>query len=774
MPALADSGRAGGEAKPLSQFVLKVHGRCDLSCDHCYVYEHADQSWRTKPRMMSPDIARTAARRIAEHASAHELSRVRVVLHGGEPLLLGPDRMDELLTRIRTPIEATTRLSLMMQTNGVRLDPAMCDVLKRHGVRVGVSLDGDRAANDRHRRFAGGASSFDPVRAALALLRSPVYRELYAGILCTIDVRNDPERVYEALLAERPPQVDFLLPHATWDSPPLRPDDRATPYADWLSTIHQCWLADDRPVRIRIFDGLHSTANGGPSGSEQLGADAVDLVVVETDGRYEQADSVKTAYDGAPATGLSVLTHTIDAVSRLAPIALRQSGVQSLSAICRSCPVVNQCAGGLYAHRFRTGSGFDNPSVYCADLRVLVDQSNEESRVHFAGAKPEDIGLMPADLVAQIASGFGDEPTIGWLAEQQRAVTRALLFATIDQHGPTEAWNALTRIETSDPEAVRRVLAHPYIRPWAVGLLRAGADPAGLGYLGGLAAAAAVHASVPVEVEVMIGRGVVALPTVGTLYWPDEVTGPARLTVDQGKIWVTGADRTVTVDLAQQVASASWQPIRRIPLGGWEIRIEDGDPARECHRWSPAARLDDLATRHWRQSLTEAWRLITTDLAEYAPALRAGLRVLVPLEPDPDGLQRASTARDAFGSLAAAPVGPAELAVLLVHEFQHAKLGAVLDLCDLYDSESQVQISVGWRPDPRPVEAALQGVYAHAAVADVWRLRVGRYPGAAERYAQYLGWTVGASAALRNSGTLTPLGVEFMDRLAATVEEWVV
>jgi hypothetical protein len=31
--------------------------------------------------------------------------------------------------------------------------------------------------------------------------------------------------------------------------------------------------------------------------------DAVDLLVLDTDGGWEQADSLKTAYDGAPETG---------------------------------------------------------------------------------------------------------------------------------------------------------------------------------------------------------------------------------------------------------------------------------------------------------------------------------------------------------------------------------------------------------------------------------------------------------------------------------------
>ena len=34
----------------LREFIVKVHSRCDLSCDYCYMYEMADQSWRSRPR----------------------------------------------------------------------------------------------------------------------------------------------------------------------------------------------------------------------------------------------------------------------------------------------------------------------------------------------------------------------------------------------------------------------------------------------------------------------------------------------------------------------------------------------------------------------------------------------------------------------------------------------------------------------------------------------------------------------------------------------------
>jgi hypothetical protein len=72
---------------PFRQFVLKIHSRCDLACDHCYVYEHADQSWRGRPLVIAQETVAAAGAAIATHARDHQLSEVRVILHGGEPLL---------------------------------------------------------------------------------------------------------------------------------------------------------------------------------------------------------------------------------------------------------------------------------------------------------------------------------------------------------------------------------------------------------------------------------------------------------------------------------------------------------------------------------------------------------------------------------------------------------------------------------------------------------------------------------------------------------------
>ena len=47
----------------------------------------------------------------------------------------------------------------------------MCELFLAERVMVGISLDGDRAANDLHRRYASGRSSYDMVLNAVSLLR---------------------------------------------------------------------------------------------------------------------------------------------------------------------------------------------------------------------------------------------------------------------------------------------------------------------------------------------------------------------------------------------------------------------------------------------------------------------------------------------------------------------------------------------------------------------------------------------------------------------------
>ncbi|MGC4861600.1 FxsB family cyclophane-forming radical SAM/SPASM peptide maturase [Micromonospora sp. DT41] len=357
------------------QLVLKVHSRCNLACDYCYVYRNADQGWRDRPRVMAPGTVARVADRLAAHVARHGTDRVRVVLHGGEPLLAGLPALDRTVRTLRAAMPTGTTLDVAMQTNGLLLDEAALGLCHTHGIDVGVSLDGDRVSNDRNRRHADGRGSFAEVAAALRLLARPEHRERYAGLLCTVDLANDPIAVYEGLREFDPPRLDLLLPHGNWSSPPpgRQPDDPATPYADWLIAVFDSWYAETpRRTGIRLFESLIALLLGGRSGTRALGTAEPDVMTIETDGTIEGTDTLKTTTTSAMRTGFDVFRHSLDEALRHPSLAGRPTGFDSLAAACRACPVVGVCGGGLYAHRFRDGAGFANPSVYCRNLFRLI------------------------------------------------------------------------------------------------------------------------------------------------------------------------------------------------------------------------------------------------------------------------------------------------------------------------------------------------------------------------------------------------------------------
>ncbi|WP_255952197.1 FxsB family cyclophane-forming radical SAM/SPASM peptide maturase [Streptomyces odontomachi] len=370
----------GHRPVPFRQFVLKVHSRCNLACTYCYVYEGQDGSWRHRPVRVGEDTMRTAAARIGEHVAAHRLRRIRIELHGGEPLLSGPGPVLAYARAVRAAVPTDCRITATVQTNGTLLTEDTVGRLAAAGLRVGLSLDGGLAAHNARRRDHAGRPAWPAAHRAARLLA--VRRDAYAGILCTIDLGAAPRGVYHSLLDLAPPAVDFLLPHGNWAAPPpgldpgARPGrhrPRPTPYGDWLAALFDAWWDAERaPVRIRLFHEIVALLLGAPSTAEAVGLSPLAAVVVDTDGAIEQVDSLKSAYPGAPATGLDVRRHPFDDALRHPGIAARQLGERALAGTCRRCPVHRVCGGGNYVHRYAPGSGFRHPSVYCADLERLI------------------------------------------------------------------------------------------------------------------------------------------------------------------------------------------------------------------------------------------------------------------------------------------------------------------------------------------------------------------------------------------------------------------
>ena len=385
-------------AARITSFLVKVASRCNLDCDYCYVYHHADQSWRSMPRLLSDAHQDAFAERLAEYAAAVGLRRAAVIFHGGEPLLAGVDRLVGFARKIRSAAPHV-EVDFGLQTNGLLLTDAVLDALEAEAISVSLSMDGPREAHDLHRTTRKGRSSFDKVEAALERLKQRP--TIFAGVIAVIDTSVRPEQLLSFFANHKVPKLDFLLPDSHHDRPPPGRDADPTLYERWLIEAFDTWLDRYPQLPVRTFEALLDVAAGLPSGTDAFGFGDVSLLSVETDGTWHDLDVLKVAGEGATRLGGSVMDTPIERLAASTAIAshrrlLTKSG---LSDLCRACDVVDVCGGGSVPHRHR-GGGFVNPTVYCGEMKALIRHVQTRLAETFVATEPLADELPDFDLEA--------------------------------------------------------------------------------------------------------------------------------------------------------------------------------------------------------------------------------------------------------------------------------------------------------------------------------------------------------------------------------------
>jgi uncharacterized protein len=364
-------------------FVLKVAARCNLNCSYCYVYNKGDTTWRDQPAFMADDVFDAAVLRIRRYCEHSGQGSVTVTFHGGEPCLLGPERFADCCLRLREGLGELVQVRLVVQTNGTFLNERWAEVFRDHRVDVGVSVDGPKWIHDAHRVDHGGRGSYDRIARGINILH---HFAIPISILSVIQLGSNGLEAHRHLARLRPQAIDYLLPDFTHDSiAPVREAYGPTPCADYLVPIFDNWL-DSWPsgVMIRLFWNIVRLVLGGESQVDLLGNGPLGFVFVETDGSIEGLDVLRVCRNGMAQTGLNVLVDDFSDIAARSP--LHGATIFSsplLPSGCRRCPERDTCAGGYLPHRYSALNGFDNPSVWCADLLALFGHVRRRLGVPF-------------------------------------------------------------------------------------------------------------------------------------------------------------------------------------------------------------------------------------------------------------------------------------------------------------------------------------------------------------------------------------------------------
>ncbi len=193
-PAAAFEGALTLEAPPRTRLlVLQPTPFCNIDCDYCYL------PGRDQRHRMAPATARRAAERLREDGLAGD--ELTVVWHAGEPLVMPIAFYEEAFEGIAAALGPGCRVVHSIQTNATLVDDAWCAFFLRHGVRVGVSIDGPAALHDRHRRTRRGAGTHAQVLQALARLRAHGV-PFHAIAVVTRETLADPDAVFDFFVGQ--------------------------------------------------------------------------------------------------------------------------------------------------------------------------------------------------------------------------------------------------------------------------------------------------------------------------------------------------------------------------------------------------------------------------------------------------------------------------------------------------------------------------------------------------------------------------------------------
>lgn len=372
----------------LHAFTLKVASRCNLDCSYCYVYNKADSSWKNRTPLMSNEVYSAAIRQIREFCLQTGQSMISLTFHGGEPCLVGSSRVDDWCAEARAALNGIARIRFAIQTNATLLDVRWAEVLRKHSIDVGISLDGPKEINDVFRIDQRGLGSYDAVERGIRTLREA---DIGFAILSVINPEADPLWVHRHFVGLGATGISYLMPDFTHDSiDEFRARFGPTPCADFLVQVFdEWWFHNTMNVSVQPFRGIAEIILGGASRSDNYGTQPLGFLFIETDGTVEGLDVLKICENGLTRTPINVLRNSFEDLARIDDLN-RQFIFEErpTPSECTGCPEKTTCAGGYLPHRYSRALRFANRSVWCADIlkvfrhiRDRLDVAADETRL---------------------------------------------------------------------------------------------------------------------------------------------------------------------------------------------------------------------------------------------------------------------------------------------------------------------------------------------------------------------------------------------------------
>ena len=342
--------------QPFTLTLEPVSG-CNLRCRYCYTNN-------SSAHVMDRDTLTLTLRKGIEYALGEGFDEIHILWHGGEPLLAGIEFFKYALDRINE-LAGGAVCRHFIQTNGLLIDDAYCRLFRRHGVEVGLSLDGPADLHDHMRKSHRGNGTHAEVIESLNRLERNGLKPGFCGVASRIGLGHE-DRIYQFFR-----NLGYGFGVNPMIPPFADPTNRkylfkAGEYGHFLCRLFDIWTATEtKRVNVAPLDLFIQGLLTGETALCQQQSSCVGLsLCVKADGRVLLCNRSQK-----PVLG-NITEHSVGDIFQTTFCRKLQQREKQLSA-CRSCRDRPICHGGCPQLAMDISGTWAAPDPFCRDYRTI-------------------------------------------------------------------------------------------------------------------------------------------------------------------------------------------------------------------------------------------------------------------------------------------------------------------------------------------------------------------------------------------------------------------
>ncbi|MGI2797152.1 radical SAM protein [Photobacterium damselae] len=346
--------------------IVKLPGQnCNIDCDYCFEIK--------KKGVGKKVVAPEDLRKVIENQE----KKMTLTLHGGEPLMVGYDKFEEILSVLADYYPEKITI-IRLQTNGTLFNKKWAEILfnkyNHLNIKIAVSLDGDIHHN-KLRIDKKGSETYKSVINCLSLLSQ--YKKEF-GILSVINrtTIKQPRKYIESLINLDGLKFIKLIPLFNIENGRLTSDSiKPTEFSKFVGELSRIYIENNYFTQIPIEPLLSIIQRINERESRYCNfqkSKCYNFITMYPENKFSPCDCF--SYDDFKIEndkGVSFINNiercSIEAQARL----------KSLMDECNICEIFDFCTGGCLANRFYLDENAILKQDYCHSRKMLFNLAQD-------------------------------------------------------------------------------------------------------------------------------------------------------------------------------------------------------------------------------------------------------------------------------------------------------------------------------------------------------------------------------------------------------------